>query len=164
MADPQQCVEQKCPNEWAACQKDSKCIPALDSCQKKCGTSSSCWSFCLPTKGSQAAIDVAKCAQKNNCLGVPQMNVLALYTPQECIEQQCSTQAKACGKDQKCLAALQDCERECTDNQTCWSTCLAKKGNPAASTLWKCIIDNDCLNKVEAETAVTLTDPQQCVQ
>ena len=92
------------------------------------------------------------------------MNVLALYTPQECIEQQCSTQAKACGKDQKCLAALQDCERECTDNQTCWSTCLAKKGNPAASTLWKCIIDNDCLNKVEAETAVALTDPQQCVQ
>ena len=35
--DPQQCIEEKCPNEWAACQKDSKCIPALEDCEKKCG-------------------------------------------------------------------------------------------------------------------------------
>ena len=64
---PQQCIEQKCPSQWAACQKDPKCIPALDDCNKKCGTKASCWSFCLPSKGSQAAIDVAKCAQANGC-------------------------------------------------------------------------------------------------
>jgi hypothetical protein len=31
-ADPQKCIEEKCPNEWAACQKDPKCIPALQDC------------------------------------------------------------------------------------------------------------------------------------
>ena len=67
VADPQQCIEEKCPNQWAACQKDSKCIPALQDCEKKCGTKASCWTLCLPSKGSQAAIDVAKCAQANGC-------------------------------------------------------------------------------------------------
>ena len=35
--DPQKCIEEKCPKEWDACQKDSKCIPALQDCEKKCG-------------------------------------------------------------------------------------------------------------------------------
>jgi hypothetical protein len=69
-ADPQQCIEEKCPNEWAACQKDPKCIPALQDCQQKCGSKVSCWTLCLPSKGSQAAINVAKCAQANNCLAM----------------------------------------------------------------------------------------------
>jgi hypothetical protein len=69
LADPQQCIEEKCPNQWAACQKDSKCVPALQDCEKKCGTSKSCWTLCLPSKGSQAAVDVAKCADSNHCLG-----------------------------------------------------------------------------------------------
>ena len=67
VADPQQCIEEKCPTQWAACQKDPKCIPALQDCEKKCGTKASCWTLCLPSKGSQAAIDVAKCAQANGC-------------------------------------------------------------------------------------------------
>lgn len=64
LEDSKQCIIEKCPTQWAACEKDAKCDPALLECQKKCGTSSSCWTLCLSTKGSQAAIDVAKCAQK----------------------------------------------------------------------------------------------------
>ena len=86
VADPQQCIEEKCPNEWAACQKDAKCIPALQDCQRKCGTKTSCWELCLPSKGSQAAIDVAKCAQKNNCLTIPEPSTaLMVADPQQCI-------------------------------------------------------------------------------
>ena len=29
IADPQQCIEEKCPDQWAACQKDAKCAPTL---------------------------------------------------------------------------------------------------------------------------------------
>jgi hypothetical protein len=28
--DPIPCIEQKCPTQYAACQKDPKCLPALD--------------------------------------------------------------------------------------------------------------------------------------
>ena len=27
--DPQKCIEEKCPKEWADCQKDPKCVPTL---------------------------------------------------------------------------------------------------------------------------------------
>ena len=43
LTDPQQCIEEKCPKEWDACQKDSKCIPTLQDCEKKCGEKKSCW-------------------------------------------------------------------------------------------------------------------------
>ena len=91
---------------------------------------------------------------------------LAVFTPEECIRDHCQDQAQACGKDQGCLRALQDCERECQKDQTCWTNCVAKKGNPAASAFWKCIVDNDCLNQVETENAVAVvvTDPQQCIE
>jgi hypothetical protein len=146
LKDPQQCVEQKCPNEWAACQKDSKCIPALDACQKKCGTSSSCWSFCLPSKGSQAAIDVAKCAQKNDCLKTPQINTLvALADPQQCVEQKCPNEWAACQKDSKCIPALDACQKKCGTSSSCWSFCLPSKGSQAAIDVAKCAQKNDCL-------------------
>ena len=108
-ADPQQCIEEKCPSQWADCQKDSKCAPALQDCEKKCGTKSSCWSLCLLTKGSQAAIDVAKCAQSNHCDGMAPSTALVLATPQQCIEEHCKDQLHACRRDPKCFAALQDC-------------------------------------------------------
>nr|BAJ95050.1 predicted protein [Hordeum vulgare subsp. vulgare] len=163
-ADPQQCIEQKCPNQWAACQKDSKCVPALQDCEKKCGTKTSCWTLCLPGKGSQAAIDVAKCAQANGCVGMIPSTAIVIATPQQCIEQKCHDQLGACAKDAKCFAALQDCEKECGNSTTCYSTCLAKKGNTNASALWKCIIDNDCLNAVEVTAVATFGDIQQCVE
>jgi hypothetical protein len=165
LADPQQCIEEKCPNQWAACQKDAKCIPALQDCEKKCGTKSSCWALCLPGKGSQAAIDVAKCAQANGCVGiVPASTAVAIATPQQCIEEHCKDQLVACQKDAKCFAALQDCEKECVNNTSCYSPCLAKKGNANASNLWKCIVDNNCLSAVESSTAVAVADPQQCIE
>lgn len=67
LEDSKDCIIQKCPNEWANCEKDPKCDPALLECQKKCGTTASCWTLCLSTKGSPAAIAVAKCAQANGC-------------------------------------------------------------------------------------------------
>ena len=27
--DPQECIKEKCPNQWDACQKDPKCVPTL---------------------------------------------------------------------------------------------------------------------------------------
>ena len=82
LADPQQCIEEKCPKEYAECVKDSKCQPALDSCLKKCGTSQSCWTFCLPGKHSQAAIDVAKCASKEHCIT---MEGVELHPFEQCL-------------------------------------------------------------------------------
>jgi hypothetical protein len=29
IADPQQCIEEKCPKEWAACKADTNCIPTI---------------------------------------------------------------------------------------------------------------------------------------
>ena len=64
--DPEECVKEKCPNEYAACQKDPKCVPTLQECEKKCGTSETCWAMCVSK--DKAAQDVAKCAAKHDCL------------------------------------------------------------------------------------------------
>ena len=67
--DPQECIEKYCPDQWAACTKDPKCVPALQDCQKQCGDKKTCYATCLAKKGSQTAISVAKCADANKCLG-----------------------------------------------------------------------------------------------
>ena len=166
--DPLPCVKEKCPNEWAACEKDSKCVPTIEDCNKKCGTGSTCWTFCLGSKGDQPAIDVAKCAQKNKCLGVPEpeFDSYAILSPQDCIQEKCPNQLKTCEKDTKCFPSLADCSKECANNTACWTTCLAKKGDAAASDLYKCVQDNHCFDSVKAEvsTAVVLADPQQCIE
>ena len=109
------------------------------------------------------------CASKNHCFDAMQKrrsvrkaaHALALFTPQDCIKEHCPDQAQACGQDPSCLRTLQDCERQCQDNQTCWTTCIAQKGNAPASAFWKCVLDNDCLNKV---TAVAVKDPLPCIK
>jgi len=163
-SDPQQCIEEKCPTQWAACQKDSKCIPALQDCEKKCGTKESCWTLCLPSKGSQAAIDVAKCAQANKCLGsIPEkkFDAYSILTPEDCIQSKCYNQVISCQTDVKCFPALQDCADKCPESLSCFNTCLAGKNNAAAINLWKCIVDNDCLNQISTEVAV---DPTDCIK
>jgi len=102
----------------------------------------------LGGKGSQAAIDVAKCADANHCLGsIEPSTELAIATPQQCIQEKCPNQLNACRADHKCFPALQDCEIKCKQNQTCFTTCIAGKGDAAASDLWKCIVDNDCIKR-----------------
>ena len=119
--DPQSCIEKNCPTQWAACQKDPKCQPALDDCMKKCGSKESCWTLCLSTKGSQAAIDTAKCGQANHCLdGKEVSTTVALKDPQQCIEQKCPNQWAACQKDPKCVPTLQECQNKCGTKQSCW--------------------------------------------
>ena len=68
IGDPTQCIKDKCPTQYEACQKDSKCLSVLQDCEKKCGTGQTCWKFCLGSKGDGAAIDVAKCAAAHNCI------------------------------------------------------------------------------------------------
>jgi hypothetical protein len=139
-------------------------MPAIQDCEKKCGTKSSCWTFCLPTKGSQAAIDLAKCAQANGCLGVVpevQSTAVALSAdPQQCIEEKCPTQWAACQKDPKCIPALQDCEAKCGSKISCWTLCLPSKGSQAAIDVGKCAQANNCLPNIILTTAIVLATPQ----
>jgi len=159
-ATPQECIEAKCPNQWAACQKDSKCVPALQECEKKCGSKTSCWSLCLPSKGSQAAIDVAKCASANGCVGMIPSTALALATPQECIEAKCPNQWAACQKDPKCGPALEDCEKKCGTKASCWTLCLPSKGSQAAIDVAKCAQAQGC---DKAKALATLAGPEECI-
>jgi hypothetical protein len=163
-ATPQECIEAKCPNQWAACQKDPKCGPALEDCEKKCGTKASCLTLCLPSKGSQAAIDVAKCAQANGCDKAKALVTLA--GPEECIMKYCKSQEEACVNDRRCINVLDECDSQCNTNFTCWNNCLGRRGNKNASDYFKCIVDNKCYEaKEEQSTAVaTFADIQQCIE
>ena len=69
ITDPTQCIQEKCPSQYAACQNDSKCPTTLQNCESKCKSDQNCWKWCLAKAGDQPAIDVAKCAAANNCLG-----------------------------------------------------------------------------------------------
>ena len=91
VTDPLPCIQEKCPTQYAECEKDPKCVPALQDCYNKCGSKESCWEFCLPAKGSQAAIDTAKCAHAQGC-----DKVSGLVTPQECIDKYCKKEEQAC--------------------------------------------------------------------
>lgn len=149
LADPQECIAEKCPNEWAACQKDSKCIPVLQACEDKCGTKETCWKTCLATKGDSAAVNVAKCAAANNCLGQePETSTaLMLADPEECIKEKCPKEDAECEKDPKCRPALADCQKKCGTKQTCWEFCLPGKGSQAAIDVAKCAAKNHCISQ-----------------
>ena len=165
LKDPQQCIEEKCPDQWAVCQKDPKCQPALDDCMKKCGTKTSCWALCLPSKGSQAAIDVAKCAQANDCLKETRIAVI-LNTPQECIEKYCKKEEQDCEHDRRCIATLDHCHHICLNDSDCWKRCLKEAKDINADKYVKCIVDHDCMNQItkkqtkETRVALSLQDPQ----
>jgi hypothetical protein len=62
------CVEEHCPNELQSCREDKTCIPAMESCLLKCQADQNCWTFCLPGKGSTAAINLFKCGIQYDCL------------------------------------------------------------------------------------------------
>ena len=152
IADPQQCIEEKCPDQWAACQKDSKCVPTLQECQKKCGTGKTCWEFCLSKAGDSPATTVAKCAAANGCLSQPEpepetSTALMLADPQQCIEEKCPNQWAACQKDSKCVPTLQECEKKCGTGKTCWEMCLSKAGDSAATSVAKCAASEHCLSQ-----------------
>ena len=148
--DPTECVQQHCPDQYAVCSKDPKCIPAIQSCQSQCQDKVSCWQFCLVKKGDQPAIDVAKCAAANHCLGeIPEVvvstAVALMDDPTDCIKQHCPNEYDACQKDSKCLPAIQDCEKKCGTKQTCWEFCLGGKGDQPAINVAKCAAANKCM-------------------
>jgi hypothetical protein len=167
--DPTQCIQEKCPTQYAACQKDSKCPQTLQNCENKCKSDQNCWKWCLVGAGDQPAIDVAKCAAANHCLDVEEELSTALATledPTQCIQEKCPTQYAACQKDPKCPQTLQNCENKCKSDQNCWKWCLVGAGDQPAIDVAKCAAANHCLDvEEELSTALaTLEDPTQCIQ
>jgi hypothetical protein len=101
ITDPTDCLKEHCPNEYQSCLNDSKCIPAIQSCEDQCGTKTSCWQLCLAKKGNNNAIALAKCAAANNCLGqsVNQEMTTALAVisdPIDCVKEKCPKEYAAC--------------------------------------------------------------------
>ncbi len=176
LSDPIPCIQEKCPTQYANCVKDPKCIPALQDCNKKCGSSQSCWEFCLPGKGSQAAIDTAKCAHAQGC-----DKVTDLATPQDCIEKFCKNEEQACENDRKCIITLNFCDSRCNTTLSCWKECLDKAKDINATKYFNCVVDHDCMDKVESKVIthkrkhhekhghkrtdlVTINDPETCMK
>ena len=94
LADPTDCIKEKCPNEYDACSKDPKCFPTLQDCENKCGTSQTCWGFCLNKAGDKSASDTAKCAAKNGCVGEKIKKAetrIVLADPTDCLKEKCPT-------------------------------------------------------------------------
>ena len=89
---------------------------------------------------------------------------LAVTTPDQCIREYCSNEAKTCREDPKCIATLQDCERSCGNDTSCWTNCLAQKGNAPASAFWKCILDHNCFNNTSTISAKNVEDPTECIK
>ena len=107
VTDPLPCIQEKCPTQYAECEKDPKCVPALQDCYKKCGSKESCWEFCLPAKGSQAAIDTAKCAHAQGCDKVTS-NVHPFL---QCMNKSCVTSQLECLYDKHCSKSLHKCSK-----------------------------------------------------
>ena len=165
VADPQQCIEEKCPKQWAACQKDSKCVPTLQKCQSKCGTKQSCWELCLAGEKDTAATDVAKCAAANDCLKETRI-ALSTEPPQECIEKHCKDEEQACENDRRCVITLEFCDNKCNTTEHCWKDCLerAKEGN--ATKYMVCLVKNHCITPTakHQKKERRIADPIDCVK
>jgi hypothetical protein len=58
----------------------------------------------LTSKGDQPAIDVAKCAQANNCLASP-----VTYPFEDCMSKKCKSVFSECVHDEECRAELRHC-------------------------------------------------------
>ncbi len=65
---PAQCIQEKCPNEYGACQNDPKCLSIHQNCENICKSDLNCWKWCLVKVGEKTAINVEKCAAANDCL------------------------------------------------------------------------------------------------
>lgn len=104
--------------------------------------------FASLQRGSQAAIDVTKCAQAYKFFDVIPSTALIHSTPQQHVEEHSRDQLYACQREIQMLGRSQDCEKECGNSTFCYTTCLAKKGCSNATAFWKRVIDKDCLNIV----------------
>lgn len=62
------CIQNKCPDQYNACQAKSGCQDSLVKCAGQCGVQVNelCWTFCLGGPG--AAANCAICAVNQNCL------------------------------------------------------------------------------------------------
>ena len=162
-------MEKYCKSQEQTCQRDRKCIGTLNFCHHRCDSNDTCWKECLDIAKEQNATDYMTCMVEHDCFNNSMLpnpaKVVAVYSPSDCIKQHCPNEASACSKDAGCLRALQDCEKECAKDTTCWTNCIAKKGNTDASNFWNCVLANDCINKVEKtvkSTAVAVKDLKEC--
>ena len=60
------------------------------------------------------------------------------------------------------MAALQDCEKQCGNKTSCYTTCISKWGSQNATSLWKCMLDHNCTDAVSTAIART-RNIQQCI-
>lgn len=91
-----------------------------------------------------------------------QISTNQLASPQQCVEENCGNDLSRCQRDYYCMAALQDCEKQCGNKTTCYTTCLSKWGSPNATSLWKCMLEHNCPDAVS--TAIARTQRiQQCI-
>lgn len=150
IADPTDCIKEHCPNEWNNCLNDTKCVPALQSCEDQCGDKVSCWQLCLAKKGNNNAIAVAKCASANHCLGNASGEMSTALAVRddpiiECVKEKCPHEYEKCVNDSKCIPAITDCQKKCGTKQTCWEFCLAGKGDSNATNVAKCAASQHCI-------------------
>jgi hypothetical protein len=63
-----ECIEKRCPDQYAKCKAASNCENKLKNCAAKCGEklNQSCWTLCIGLPG--AAANVALCAVNQGCI------------------------------------------------------------------------------------------------
>lgn len=63
-----QCLKDKCKDNYDKCKATSGCEAKLKKCADKCGEkiAQTCWTLCIGTPG--AAANVANCAVKQGCI------------------------------------------------------------------------------------------------
>lgn len=73
------CIEKKCPDQYAKCKAASGCEDKLKKCAKQCGEkiAQTCWTICIGLPG--AAANVATCAVNQGCItSVSKLDVVGL--------------------------------------------------------------------------------------
>lgn len=115
------------------CHSDLKFVERADSykeCHKKCKNNQQCWNSCFPDIEGQAAYNLAVCAQKNNCLALPEEVLLTmLESADKCIQTKCVHQLL--NQKRERLAA-RSCLRNCRTDKKCLDHCMAMDGEKAA--------------------------------
>lgn len=101
--DPTQCISQQCPNQFDACQKNSKCSTDAYDCYDKCFNDQECWRTCANDASMEPTLSVMSCALRFNCFDDN------IFEPVICINENCTNEYNACPTDPDCQPTLSRC-------------------------------------------------------
>ena len=64
----EQCIKDKCPDQYKKCEAAGGCKDKLKKCAEKCGekVAQTCWTLCIGVPG--AAANVCTCAVNQGCI------------------------------------------------------------------------------------------------